>query len=479
MTTEFTQDELNALRATLNTERGARTAKLHTATSKHTQPPPRVTQQSKPRETAQPPVVKKESQFKDLTSVTVSLTSKPKPWKDSEIKSIRIANVKQLDPTEAIAIGTEAITSIRNGKVTSRTIDQLLALAVSIFSPSSVSSTPNYTLIPLPDSIGNRVREADCDLTSQIEMAANELTERIYKVKTRIDKTSAQGGNVEKLQELEAKLSKQLADIKENGTNDTNINIDEDAYAYTYLAAYIMRLAGKTAAVWADKLELAKSRFNTWYGGEPTVLDNIDIDAETAEKIREGMARRPDCIATWVLWAAYNENENPKMDSNDSGMLRYLVTQMYSYTGMHAYASIMQLQIEHNVTFSFLLDELNCPVTRKAVHEIADIIRHHEVTEVHSDRKTYFRYARVWDSGYFVNLQSKNCTVLGYTVAKTRKMLSSNSVTSDPTQAYAFKGMDEKLKTSLNAVADRLYDKIMAHATQDEESGDVWKAMSA
>nr|DAF42386.1 TPA_asm: N [Pelargonium radula virus 1] len=420
--------------------------------------------------------VKRISRFGDLESVTVSLSTRPKPWKDAEIKSIKITEVTQLSITEAIAIGTEMMGSIRAGKVTSQTVDQILSLAVSIFSPSSINNEASHLLNPLPDKLGTIIRQSETEPTKPSEVAAGGLMEQLEKVRSRINRAKA-GADVSKLRELEDRLNGQLNNLETGAANDRDqINNVDDAYAYTYLAAYMMRLAGKTSAAWVDRLEMAKTRFHSWYDCESSILDHIDVEAEQAERIREGMARRPDSISTWVLWAAYNENENSLMNQNDSGMLRYLVTQMYSYTGMHAYASVMQLQVEHNVTFKFLLEELNCPVTRKAVYEIADIIRNHEITEQHSDRKTYFRYARVWDSGFFVNLQSKNCTVLGYTVAKARKMLSSSTTLSDPTQAFAFKNLDEKIKSSLDTVADRLYEKIMAVSTQDEESGSIWKA---
>ncbi|DBA36991.1 TPA_asm: N [Cynara alphacytorhabdovirus 1] len=471
MDLKLTEQEKNALKSALQRERAPSVPKPPVS---RTIPVSSSTRDTPKTSSSTGATQQKISRFNDLESVTVSLSSKPKPWKDTELKNIKITHVTQLPATEAIAIGIEVVQSLRNQKVSSKVIDQLLSLATSLFSPSSISTTPSHLLKPIPDTVGNKIRNSECDPTNHNEQMAQQLAEKLKKVKGRIEKAS-EGEDTTKLRELEAKLNAQLNDLEGVDGSGKEINNMDDAYAYTYLAAYIMRLAGKTAAAWVDRLEMAKTRFNSWYDCDSTVLDSLDIEVDTAERIREGMARRPDCIATWVLWSAYNENENDRMDQNDTGMLRYLVTQMYSYTGMHSYASIMQLQIEHNVSFKFLLEELNCPVTRKAVYEVADIIRHHEVTEAHPERKTYFRYARVWDSGFFVNLQSKNCAVLGYTVAKARKMLSASTSVSDPTQAYAFKNMDDKIKSSLDVVADKLYEKIMAMATQDKESGSIWR----
>ncbi|QVU21443.1 nucleocapsid protein [Actinidia cytorhabdovirus JS27] len=473
---EFTTEEINAMKLLFNAEkdRKQKDTQASTSTKKEGQilPPPH--RQEKKKE----PIPEKKrnpgfkNPFADLADVTVSLTNAPKVWSDNDIKNIQIVGVEQLNVTDMIAAGEDMMASINNEKITSSTIDTIVSLACSILVPGSNANSAVYALTPLPSTIGLKLKTIELELRSRASDEADKLRAKISRAQ-RMQERATNEDEKTKAAELEARLQAQMDAIGDNDGED-DMKQKEDAFAYSYLAAYIMRLPGKTPDVWADKLSVAKTRFNTWYDCDDSALDSIEIGSDAAEKIREGLARRPDALATWLLWVAYNENENNKMTPVTVGLMRYLACQMYSYTGMHAYSSIMTLSVDHNMTFDVLLRELLCPATQKALYEVANIIRKYELTEKSNGRKTYFRYAKNWDSGYFINLQSKNCTILGYTVAKARKMLSSTSNMADPTQAFAFRNMDEKLKQSLDKVADKLYDLIMSRATQDETSGIIW-----
>ncbi|DBA37042.1 TPA_asm: N [Ilex alphacytorhabdovirus 1] len=470
---EFTKDDIEAMRALIRVETpsASKTKTTIEAADKGKQSLEIKQKEVKTAPTKQAKVIKK-NPYSDLADITVSLSNAPKVWNDSDINNIQIVDVSQLPADSIISLGSDMLDELNGTKISSDTIDIILSLAVSMFKPGSSSNAMDYVLKPIPPTMGHKLRGIEIEPESIADKERTELQEKIERAQ-RVQRTAKKEEDRKQAEQLEADLKRQMEELS-GEDEDEKLENSDIIMAYTYLAAYLMRLPGKTSEVWLEKMETAKTRFNAWYDCESTILEDFSMTVDTAEKLRDGFARRPDALATWLLWLSYNENENKEITPVSLGMLRYMALQMYTYTGMHAYASIMALSVENNITFDVLLQELLCPATKKAINEVANIIRHYELTERNPKRKTYFRYARNWDSGYFLNLQSKNCTILGYTVAKTRKMLSASSAISDPTQAFAFRNMDDKLKSSLDSVADKLYSLILARSTKDEESGSIW-----
>ncbi|XP_011029863.1 PREDICTED: uncharacterized protein LOC105129477 isoform X2 [Populus euphratica] len=157
-----------------------------------------------------------------------------------------------------------------------------------------------------------------------------------------------------------------------------------------------------------------------------------------------------------MMVVAYNENEG-NIDRRSSSMLDYLAGRVFSYTGMKAYQLTMDIQKSTMCDMSTLLSELKCPLTRQAVLAIEDVLRHEKLP----NQKAYFRYSRVFDPGYFSNLQTKKCPALVYLLAKTYKEIStSTSEASDPLSIYGIRNVGDRLKESLDEVAARLVNKI-------------------
>nr|DBA37146.1 TPA_asm: N [Pogostemom alphacytorhabdovirus 3_Pog] len=417
----------------------------------------------------------KNTKYDDLDDVRVTLTNVPKIWEDSELSSIKVYDVDRLSPTDIIQHGQAVFKRIEEEKFTTSDVDIILALAVSLLEPGCSLKEPVYILEKPDEGKGNKYKRVNVEAS---ETTARDNLKKAQQLERMREKHSQAKTEAEKLrlESVMKKLESAIATSDSAGDSSSepvDVANSDEAYVYPYLAAYTLRLYGKTPEAWCDKLELAKKRAATWYNITGGLVENLVISNKQAAFIRESMARKPEVCSTWVLWCAYTENNPSKLSSTSAGMMKYLSTQMYSYTGMHAYSFIVQIQLETGVSFKTLLSELDCPATRSAVREVANVIRRYEVTAAHPKRTTYFRYARVWDPGYFSSIQTSNCKMLAYVVAQVRKSIAGGM--SSPTDIFALKGLDEKFIATLDIVADNLYDIIIANTTQDSESGSIWK----
>ncbi|KAK4851250.1 hypothetical protein QYF36_013633 [Acer negundo] len=203
-----------------------------------------------------------------------------------------------------------------------------------------------------------------------------------------------------------------------------------------------------------------QERFKGWYAAGHNVIDSFQLEESMANSIKQAFVRRSGVINTWVMWVAYNENET-EMGMNNKRLMEYLSGQVFQYTGMHALTLTLAIQQVTKCDMGFLLGELNCPMTRQAVQAIDHLLQNHELVKEKPGRKTYFRYARLRDSDYFLEIQSKKCPQLVYVVAKTLKNVSPTGASSDPTQIYCIKNMGEVWKKRLDGVADRLSELLM------------------
>ncbi|DBA37192.1 TPA_asm: N [Scutellaria alphacytorhabdovirus 1] len=414
----------------------------------------------------------KNTKYDDLDGVIVTLTNAPKVWDDSELANIKTYDVEKLSPADILQHGKSVFKRIEMDQFTTSDVETLLALAVSIMEPGCSMINPIYMLEKPDDSKGNKYKKINVEANASTAETNLEKAQNLERLR---GKHSAAKTDAEKkrLESVMKKLEKTIASAGSSTDVPVEVADGDDFLVYPYLAAYILRLYGKTPEAWCDRLELAKKRAATWYNISGGITESFVISVKQATFIRESMARKPEICSTWVLWCSYTENNPSQLSSTSAGIIKYLATQMYAYTGMHAYSFIVQIQSETGVSFKTLLSELDCPATRSAVREVADVIRNYEVTALHPKRTTYFRYARVWDPGYFSSIQTSNCKTLAYVVAKVRKSIAGGM--SSPTDIFALKGLDDKFIATLDDVADNLYDIIIESTTQDAESGSIWK----
>ncbi|DBA37184.1 TPA_asm: N [Rubus alphacytorhabdovirus 1] len=405
--------------------------------------------------------------YRDLSKVSISLKNSPKVWKDDHLSSIEIVEVKQLTATDAIAIGKSVFSHIEDNSYLSSHLDDLLALAVSLFSPGYSGTRMKSMLTDIKGHAGKPIAIASTDSGSGVQ----ETKAKENKVLASLERTLKSTTDLNVIENLKKAIEKIKAEgeVPQEDSDEVDVN---EAFAYTFMAAYCMRLYCKTAANWVDKMDAAKKRFKGWYNCSSDFMDKFSMNEVDASSLRDALTRRPEWCSTWVLWVAHAESTS-SFGKNEKGMLRYLATLPFSYTAMHAYPNIIEIHTLTGVTFDKILAQLDCPITRAGCTEVANIMRNHEIMEGSDRTSTYFRYARVWDPGYFHKLQTSSCQVLAYVTAACKKMLSTNA-NSDPTDIYALRGMDPAQKATLDAVAERLYNYLMDLATNDGESGQIW-----
>ncbi|DAF42339.1 TPA_asm: N [Nymphaea alba virus 1] len=406
-------------------------------------------------------LIKRETKYADVGAITVSIAHKVMVWDDKHLESIRIYDIAPLPAVEAVRYGKYMMNCLETGMgLDSRLLSIILMLAVSLRDPDEL----RQYLMKIPSVKGNRnarpleippVEEVDEDLDDESKALMEAIKKKSNKGKDKsaLSDLSKEGETSEPVAEMEGDLT-------------------EHASAYSFLAAYLLRLSSRTVDNVFTNLAKAAVRYKGWYERGQIVLEELKVEKTRLEALREVMARRPDVANTWVYWLAKSEND-PSLGRQQKGLLDYLGIQIFAYQGMHAVTQIIALQQTCKVPMDVVLRELDSPITRAGVMEVYNIIKNYEKTDIHPNRTTYFRYARVWDTGYFLNVQSKNCAPLVYLAAKTLKAVSSNSL-SDPTQIFAVQNIGSAMKERLDRVSDKFSHMLLASATTDDSSGTIW-----
>lgn len=413
------------------------------------------------------------SHYDCVNSVTVNTKGVSKVWSDNALRDITVYDVKKIRHGEIIAFGRSLVRQLTTTDITAVTADTCLVLAVSLVKPNS--PLRESLLNNIPEDIGRKIpftMPNPASPASRIEVAAA----TVQRLKQQMEKTdqSARNALASALETSEKRLNDLTIGKSTEGEEAASETSHHEAQAYCYLAACLLKLYGKTEESFLTAWQSYKDRYASWHDDRSEMLSSLSITAEKLKTLRSVLGRRPDICSTWILWVAYNENENTTLLKTERGLLQYLACQMFSYTGMHAYNLMVQIHMTSQISIGRLLRELDCPATRTSVLAMRDIVRDFEVTGVNPNRKTYFRYARVWDSGFFDRLQTSNCKMLTYVTAKTCKMLSNQGEAANPTNIYAIKDLDSAMTEKLDTVANNLFNLIMRETTKDEESGSVW-----
>ncbi|DBA37028.1 TPA_asm: N [Geum alphacytorhabdovirus 1] len=415
------------------------------------------------------PKPKGTKEFDNLDSVSVGKRTSD-VWNDTHLSQINIYPVGQISSTEIISLGEAMIKSITTGTATSSTVDICLTLAVSLGKPAEASFSPMLSEPPedqgskLPWVVPDSTKVAKTTELSGMQKRALSMA------KTKLT-TETDEAKKKTLEETIKRLEDQEAGIIASQTQPTRST--DDANAYCFMAALLLKLYSKSVESFMKGLESWKTRFAAWYDSSSSKITEFKPTESHITGFRTILARRPEIWSTWVWWVSYNENAKSLLITQQ-GLLNYVACQQYAYSGMHAYSLLVDIHEKTGMTFGKLLQYLNCPITRNGVRVAADIIRNHEITSKNASRTTYFRYSRIWNPKYFSALQSSNCRTLLYVTAKVNKMVSTQGQGGDPMEIYALKDMDEAITKRLDVVATTLAERIIDHMLVDEESGDVW-----
>nr|QBS46637.1 nucleocapsid [Raspberry vein chlorosis virus] len=420
----------------------------------------------------------KPQKYQDIDNISLSVGREASKWEDSHFKALQIYDITALNSDDGVLFGRAVIKAINEGTITSDILFMMLYLAVSCRSTMDVSKY----LLSKPTGMTAMMDHTPPTAAASDEHIEDATTDRNEDVISGIfanassgKRTNKQGGNKTNRPES----SDALRQAQNSRRNNTPLQVEDSdkehmAAAYSYISAFLMRLQCRQPdSKMMTAIEKARARYNGFYDEGQGIFDSMNVSEESLTMIREVLARKPEITSTWVAWTAYNENE-VTLGRQDKGLLEYLATQVFAYQGMHMVTQTLAIHQITKVPIGKLLAQMDCQMTRAAVTEIYYIVRDYQKNEQHQDRKSYYRYARVWSDGYFSKVQSKACGQLVYLAAKTVKDLGA-STNSDPTEIYAIKDLSAAARERLDRVSAKLIDYIWSLANNDEDAGGIWK----
>ncbi|DBA37088.1 TPA_asm: N [Ocimum alphacytorhabdovirus 1] len=409
------------------------------------------------------------TEYDDLEGISVMPGVSAEEWDDSHLTRIKVYTTHLLDDADAAKYGHHMIDCLTNGQsINSDLVTIMLNLAVSLRSPTDPS---NRLLTGIPHQAGN-VHILPLALPELIEDTQGNEDDGLV---ARIRATRGQEAEIEAQDGVEVEAAGVVGAAEDAQAQMENEPLGQQAAFYCYLSAFLMRIQSRNPQNVANTLKRAIERFKGWYEMDPVEAETINISVDALVKLKEVNARRPEITGTWVMWLAHTENTSVSLLTQSRGMLEYLGLQVFAYQGMHTLPQVLAIHQISKVPLRELLRELDSPMTRDGLRQIVGILRNHEITTTSTGRKTYFRYARVWDRKYFAALQSKACVPLFYVAAQVVKNLSPNSA-SDPTKAFALQNIGDQLKTGLTKVATRLTAALLQNTAIDARSGEIWEA---
>ncbi|BAM36030.2 nucleocapsid protein [Persimmon virus A] len=436
------------------------------AAKKNTPPPPTKNIDEKKTEKDDKDQVKKDNNVSERRAMNTNRYSAvsgltgggkmiTKTWNDdTELPNIPIYSLSEITVDQLCVVGAATIKRIKNGDTSNLTVDGLIYLATSLRDPSN----PEVALLTAPTAKFGAPAALTIDLTNTDSQQA---TNPKISVKA------------QKLIDRRKKEASQIVDEEEKKNDDvSSVSKEGQASAYCFIAAYLMRLYSRTAESFCASLDLMRSRFGSWYTEGSSILDSFEMEETIADDLKGMLSKKPNILNTWVMWVAFNENASV-LDRNNRGLMEYLAGQIFSYTSLHVVTQTLAIQQYTKCDMAMLLSELESPMTRGTVQELYKLIRDYEVTTLHPDRTTFFRYARNWDAGYFAPLQTKKCTNLVYLTASVIKLIAPTGARSDPTKIYGLSDLGEMTKTKLDKVAMKLSD-LLTRVEGDENTGSCW-----
>ncbi|DBA36925.1 TPA_asm: N [Arctium alphacytorhabdovirus 1] len=390
----------------------------------------------------------------------------PKEWSDAELETIPIYAVTQLTSSEAVILGKQMRRLLMGTTASKDLVDIVLFLAVSMRDPSDLTK---FLLRPPASKFGAPTAMNKPSAPRQESQPAANTAEH--------GEPAAGASASERLAAQRARKAAQ--DLVNAGrvTGETitedGSSADEQAAVYCFLAAFLLRTHSRQTESFLGSVDAMIERCGGWYEKADSMLRSLTIEAALITSFKMMLARREEVISTWVMWVAYNENE-VKLSKNNSGLLSYLAGQIFQYTGLHAVVQILAIQQVTKIPMDQLLGELNHRSTRQPLQAFYKMLQVHELVKEHPGRKTYFRYARIWDAGYFHELQSKACPDLVFLTASIVKQVSPTGAKSDPTKIYAIQDIGETKRAFLTEVAEKISSWLVRADDDDDEAGASW-----
>ncbi|DBA36884.1 TPA_asm: N [Fraxinus gammacytorhabdovirus 1] len=365
-------------------------------------------------------------------------------WTNNDVNRVNFWHGTTLNDAQVLTTGQEWIAEIEAGTISARTAAKGLKLAMSL--KSMEAGANNFLLSQAPR--GEALNEGVPALVNMpgIEMfGSTPFTMRAQQVVV---------GPIQPLLPVAAVAAPANVNVQEPEIPQGEDTEAEKRHAYTFLAAYMMKLLIKSADNILLGVPNMRNRFESFYGPARAVT-GFRLNMEKASAYKEALLSQGNILTTYTMALAYTQSAASANHSvREKGVLSYLGYLPFSYSGLHAYTLMIELKNFTNIGLDRLLSLFQADINSPALLKITHIIRHLERTVAEPERATYFRYCAHWSPRYFSILRSRKCAYLLYTVACAWKILSAGHENADPERIVAVNTLSDSMKRTLKIAGE-------------------------
>ncbi|NGO00451.1 hypothetical protein G5S52_23450, partial [Grimontia sp. S25] len=188
-------------------------------------------------------------------------------WKDSDFNTLSVYQIEHLNTDDAVLFGEAMMTAIAEDIINADTLNMMLRLAVSL---RSTAATEDYMLVspnnvltnsitsskPTVNNNRNASEDADPELQEMLEVEMRKNSSKSGKKK---------GGKKSTAADVAIKMAQR---VRATPKQD-NIQSDktQQAAAYSYIAAYLMRMQCRQPEQVVGSITNVINRYNGFYDG--------------------------------------------------------------------------------------------------------------------------------------------------------------------------------------------------------------------
>lgn len=221
-----------------------------------------------------------------------------------------------------------------------------------------------------------------------------------------------------------------------------------------FLAAYSLRLFTKTQKNMVQSWGHMNTRYTSFFRSYATVP--MEVPENSWVVLKSHLTDSRKLMTTWIKLVSMTENVLSPSEE-DSGLLKYLATIVFAYSGMHAYSLFMHLHLKSRIPVDSLLNDMDTPATSDATLGIFTIATEYESNE--SVRRTpFFKYARLFGQQ---TVQTKACPEFVYLVVKLLKCYVDFKEEQDPINIVGLDAVSAYYKRFFDYMTKSIHDKNM------------------
>lgn len=365
-------------------------------------------------------------------------------WRDADINLISVWHGTSLDDAAILTVGQEWLNEITTGNICGRTAARGLKLSMSLKSMEAGRVAHLLTQV-------GRGEAAEGDVPALVNMPG---IEQFGSTPFTLRAQQVIAGPAQAMLPVAAAAAPPAQNVQEPAVPEGQDTETEKRYAYTFLAAYLMKIMIKSVENVIQGIPNMRARFESFYGPARAVT-GFRLSMERAAAYKEALLSQGNILTTYTLALAHTQHAASANHSvKERGVLSYLGYLPFSYSGLHAYTLMIELKNFTNIGLDRLLSLFQADINSPALLKIAQIVRELERTVEHRDRSTYFRYCANWSSKYFACLRSRKCTYLLYTVACAWRVLAAGHENADPERIVAIGTLAESMKRTLKIAGE-------------------------